>query len=268
MCPRLGASPRSRGGSRRSPQSQEGTREGVQCACVRCAGRTIGMMRVYGLPCDRDWLRVPPVSGGFPIGSRCRPLRGSAEAPRSPLHPRAVGGCAGLIRAEASGEALVRGSSGRRTCSGGARPRERLRGPPGAGEVHSISRATPRNHATRVSTEPARSTPSRMIPALTRDRSGVTCCAPLHVVRLMCASPTAMGCGNDGGGTAAAAAGATAAASKSAEKAAATAEATAATATATATTAATAAATAVAIAAAMDGGSGRAGGDRAGDQRT
>ena len=145
MCPRLGASPRSRGGSICSPQSQEGTREGVQCA--------------------------------------------------------------GLIRAEASGEALVRGSSGRRTCSGGARPRERLRGPPGAGEVHGSSRATPRNHATWVSTEPARSTPSRVTPALTRDRSGIACCAPLYVVRPTRASTTpattattATIYGNDGNG--------------------------------------------------------------------
>ena len=188
MCPRLGASPRSRGGSICSPQSQEGTREGVQCA--------------------------------------------------------------GLIRAEASGEALVRGSSGRRTCSGGARPRERLRGPPGAGEVHGSSRATPRNHATRVSTEPARSTPSRMTPALTRDRSEIACCAPLYVVRLMCASTFP----------------ATIVTTETAATAEATAT-TAATATATATTAVTAAATAVAIAAATDGGSGKVGGDKAGDQR-
>ena len=54
--------------------------------CVRYAGCTIGMMRVSGLPCDRDWLRVPPVSGGFPIGtvqyscSMPQCAKGSAEA--------------------------------------------------------------------------------------------------------------------------------------------------------------------------------------------
>ena len=77
--------------------------------------------------------------------------------------------CAGFIRAEASGEASVRGSSGERTCSGGARPEKGMGGFPGTGEVHGASRATPRNHATRVSTEPARSTPSRMTPAFTRE---------------------------------------------------------------------------------------------------
>ena len=99
--------------------------------------------------------------------------------------------CAGFIRAEASGEASVRGSSGERTCSGGARPEEGMGGLPGTGEVYSASRATPRNHATRVSTEPARSTPSRMTPAFTRDRGGIACCAPLYVARLTCAPPMA-----------------------------------------------------------------------------
>ena len=82
----------------------------------------------------------------------CPQAEGRAEMPwRKETYPADImrvpgsGVCAGLIRAEgeASGEALVRGSNGGRTCSGGARPRERLRGPPGTGEVHSIGRATP-----------------------------------------------------------------------------------------------------------------------------
>ena len=90
----------SRGGSRWSPQSREGDREGVQCACVRCAGCMIGMMRVYGLPCDRDiWLRVPPVSGGFPDRFPLPPRTGQRRSTTGPLHPRAVGGCAGTCRA-------------------------------------------------------------------------------------------------------------------------------------------------------------------------
>ena len=176
------------------------------------------MMRVFGLPCDHDWLRVPPVSGGFRDRFPLPPRTGQRRSTTGPPHPRAVGGCAGTcrahpcavcwaLRAEASGEASVRGSSGERTCSGGARPEKGMGGFPGTGEVHGASRATPRNHATRVSTEPARSTPSRMTPALTRDRSGIACCAPLYVVRPTRASTTpattattATIYGNDGNG--------------------------------------------------------------------
>ena len=148
--------------------------------------------QAIGCGCHPSGGADPGAFSGHPEGAAVQPP-GSTPPPsviRTEWHPRGCVQCAGRVRAEASGWGVGSSVGSRfecgRTWSDGAWPRERLVGSPGRGRgTQHLSRATLRNHATRVSTEPARSTPSRIAPALTRDRCGIVCCAPLYVTRLM-----------------------------------------------------------------------------------
>ena len=137
---------------------------------------------------EASQLSIRPGSALPPYGTHAG-VPGSRNIPHA-FMLRGCVQCAGRVRAEASGWGVGSSVGSRfecgRTWSDGAWPRESLVGSPGRGRgTQHRSRATPRNHATRVSTEPARSTPSRIAPALTRDRCGIVCCAPLYVTRLM-----------------------------------------------------------------------------------
>ena len=149
-------------------------------------------------------MRLPPVSKKGPMGSSYmyHPRGAPQDQPTARLLPLIPAESVWYlkmvprnqygepVRAEASGWGVGSSVGSRfecgRTWSDGAWPRERWVGSPrrGRGTQH-LSRATLRNHATQVSTEPVRSTPSRIAPALTRDRCGIVCCAPLYVTRLM-----------------------------------------------------------------------------------